>query len=167
VFLIAFILQFSLNQVEALLSAYDEAFLPNHTAFFLGKKVGDSFSLAPLKEFDAFSNGADDVGLISLLCTPCIHHFQIYLCVCDPCNLDDHPGWPVRIFLTLAAFHWFVESRSQLLFTKFIFRSEKLGGVANILCLRDRFKDGVRCVRHSLVFTVDLPSIAGQTGVRL
>lgn len=47
--------------MEQLLIAYDKEFLPSHVAFFLGKKTKTSFLLAPLKYFDDFYSGDDEV----------------------------------------------------------------------------------------------------------
>ena len=44
------------------------------------------------------------------------------------------------------------------------YRADKLGGEAEIVCLRDRTKDGQREVGHSIVFKVSLPSISELTG---
>ncbi|XP_071082043.1 ubiquitin-like modifier-activating enzyme ATG7 [Haliotis cracherodii] len=65
---------------------------------------------------------------------------------CDPCSLDKHPGWPLRNFLTLIAHRW----------------GDKLGEI-EVLCLRDRTRDGVRDISHSLVLSITLTSLSAQT----
>ena len=66
------------------------------------------------------------------------------LCFCDPCTSEEHPGWPLRNLLILAARVW-------------------KGASVDVLCLRDRSYEGVRHVGHSLYLEeVALPDLSGQ-----
>ncbi|XP_066526436.1 ubiquitin-like modifier-activating enzyme ATG7 [Hoplias malabaricus] len=68
---------------------------------------------------------------------------QVTVGVYDPCTLPQHPGWPLRNFLVLLASKW----GSQL-------------DVVEVVCFRDRTLQGIRSVRHSIVFQVKLPSLS-------
>lgn len=68
---------------------------------------------------------------------------KILLGFCDPCTLSMHPGWPLRNILALVAYHW----------------SDELKNKVEVICLRDRYKDGVRQISHSIVLNVSLPSV--------
>ena len=35
-------------------------------------------------------------------------YFKVLVGFADPSNLDDNPGWPLRNFLTLISYHWYV-----------------------------------------------------------
>ncbi|KAI0214927.1 Ubiquitin-like modifier-activating enzyme ATG7 [Lamellibrachia satsuma] len=72
---------------------------------------------------------------------------KLLLCFCDPCTLDGYPGWPLRNLLTLTAVHW----------------AEKLHNEVEVICFRDRFKDGNRNVSHSIVMTLHVPSVGNKT----
>ncbi|XP_064633956.1 ubiquitin-like modifier-activating enzyme ATG7 isoform X1 [Lineus longissimus] len=61
------------------------------------------------------------------------------LCFCDPCTLEKHPGWPLRNLLTLAAYNW-----------------SSADNEFEVICYRDRMKDGLRSTVHSIVFKVKL-----------
>jgi len=62
---------------------------------------------------------------------------------CDPCTLRMHPGWPLRNLLTLIAHHW----------------RNYIPDTVEIVCLRDRTKDGQRSVLHSIVLNLQIPEI--------
>uniref|UniRef100_A0A667FTW2 Ubiquitin-like modifier-activating enzyme ATG7 n=1 Tax=Lynx canadensis TaxID=61383 RepID=A0A667FTW2_LYNCA len=68
---------------------------------------------------------------------------QITIGVYDPCNLAQHPGWPLRNLLVLAAHRWSSSFQS-----------------VEVLCFRDRTMQGVRDIAHSIVFEVKLPEMA-------
>ncbi|XP_069062758.1 ubiquitin-like modifier-activating enzyme ATG7 [Pleurodeles waltl] len=63
--------------------------------------------------------------------------------VYDPCTLSKYPGWPLRNLLVLAAFKRGTHPRS-----------------VEVLCFRDRTMQGVRDIKHSIIFEVNLPYIA-------
>ncbi|XP_077991416.1 ubiquitin-like modifier-activating enzyme ATG7 [Glandiceps talaboti] len=65
---------------------------------------------------------------------------------CDPSTVDNYPGWPLRNLLTLIAYHW----------------ADQLDEV-QVLCFRDRARDGKREINHSLVLHLNVPSIANMT----
>ncbi|ESO95826.1 hypothetical protein LOTGIDRAFT_116619 [Lottia gigantea] len=65
---------------------------------------------------------------------------------CDPCTLENHPGWPLRNFLLLIAYTW----------------ADKLE-TCNILCFRDKSRDGKREISHSLMLNVQLPKLDKET----
>ncbi|XP_069500022.1 ubiquitin-like modifier-activating enzyme ATG7 isoform X2 [Ambystoma mexicanum] len=63
--------------------------------------------------------------------------------VYDPCTLSLYPGWPLRNLLVLAAF--------------------KRGNhphTIEVLCFRDRTMQGVRDIKHSIIFEIKLPQMA-------
>lgn len=66
---------------------------------------------------------------------------------CDPCTLRMHPGWPLRNLVALIAHHW----RSHVEDT------------IEVICLRDRTKDGRRAVSHSIVLNLQIPEILPNT----
>ncbi|XP_013775527.1 ubiquitin-like modifier-activating enzyme ATG7 [Limulus polyphemus] len=57
----------------------------------------------------------------------------------DPCTLKENPGWPLRNLLALVSYHW-GKDRSEW----------------EVLCFRDRVKDGKRSSSHSLLLQVKL-----------
>jgi len=62
---------------------------------------------------------------------------------CDPCTLRMHPGWPLRNLLALIAHHW----------------QNYIQDTVEVVCLRDRTKDGRRTVLHSIVLNLQIPEI--------
>ena len=62
---------------------------------------------------------------------------------CDPCTLRMHPGWPLRNLLALIAHHW----------------PNYVQDTVEVICLRDRTKDGRRTVLHSIVLNLQIPEI--------
>ena len=72
--------------------------------------------------------------------------FQVCFGFADPSTLEGHPGWPLRNYLMLIAYHYGND------------------GTADVLCFRDRSKDGVRDISHSLLLSVNLPQITDLTG---
>ena len=66
---------------------------------------------------------------------------------CDPCTLRMHPGWPLRNLLTLIARHW----------------QTFLPDTVEVVCLRDRTKDGRRSILHSIVLKLQMPEISTNT----
>ena len=67
---------------------------------------------------------------------------RFFLCFCDPSNFDSHPGWPLRNLLTLYAVRF----------------AAALPDV-DVICYRDRRKDGIRSVGKSLVLRLTVPKI--------
>ncbi|XP_078597053.1 ubiquitin-like modifier-activating enzyme ATG7 [Branchiostoma floridae x Branchiostoma japonicum] len=65
---------------------------------------------------------------------------------CDPCTLDKHPGWPLRNLLALVAYKW----------------SDRIDEL-EILCFRDRVREGVRDSSHSLLLQVNMAAVQSQT----
>ncbi|GAB6029891.1 Autophagy protein 7 [Chamberlinius hualienensis] len=65
---------------------------------------------------------------------------KIVFGICDPCTLEKHPGWPLRNYLTL------------------ILNRIKKEGPLEILCFRQRFKEGVREINHSIILKIEVPS---------
>ncbi|KAL8594890.1 hypothetical protein ACOMHN_038453 [Nucella lapillus] len=62
---------------------------------------------------------------------------------CDPSTLDSNPGWPLRNLITLLAFHCGSQVKD-----------------IEVVCFRDRSRQGQREVRHSLVVSVKLSPVA-------
>ncbi|XP_048742795.2 ubiquitin-like modifier-activating enzyme ATG7 isoform X2 [Ostrea edulis] len=67
---------------------------------------------------------------------------EIYFGVCDPSTIEDYPGWPLRNFLVLISHHWKGDLKN-----------------VNILCMRDRTRDGSRDISHSLVLSISIPEM--------
>ncbi|UJR31382.1 hypothetical protein I4U23_018876 [Adineta vaga] len=65
--------------------------------------------------------------------------------ISDPSTDPTHPGWPVRNLLTLLYYH--LQSVEQL----------------NVICWRERFRDGQRYVNHSLYLQLKPESIRNLT----
>ena len=63
---------------------------------------------------------------------------KVWLCMADPSNNPDHPGWPLRNMLLLAAKQWQVSELS-------------------VLCVRDH--RGKLDAKRSLFLNVNLPHI--------
>jgi len=66
---------------------------------------------------------------------------------CDPCTLRMHPGWPLRNLLALIAHHW----------------RNDIQDTVEVVCLRDRTKDGRRSILHSIVLNLQIPEISPNT----
>ncbi|XP_071179082.1 ubiquitin-like modifier-activating enzyme ATG7 [Mytilus edulis] len=66
---------------------------------------------------------------------------KIFFGFADPCTLDSNPGWPLRNYLLYISYHWGDKFKN-----------------AEILCFRDRSKDGVRDVSHSIILTLNISS---------
>ena len=66
---------------------------------------------------------------------------------CDPCTLRMHPGWPLRNLLALIAHHW----------------RNCIQDTVEVVCLRDRTKDGRRTISHSIVLNLQIPEILPNT----
>ncbi|KAK3102511.1 hypothetical protein FSP39_011882 [Pinctada imbricata] len=70
-----------------------------------------------------------------------VENSKVYFGFADPCTLDVHPGWPLRNYLMLIGYH-----------------CAHLQNI-DVLCLRDRSKDGVRDVSHSLLMSVRMSNV--------
>lgn len=116
---------FNPDQIKSLQKQYDTLTkkVP-HLAFFLVIQDGSSVKVQTLESADKVSNKS-----------------KIFYAFCDPCNLDQHPGWPLRNYLALIASHWPSEAP------------------VSILCCRDRSREGQRSCLHSIVLEVNLPSM--------
>ncbi|XP_036593988.1 ubiquitin-like modifier-activating enzyme ATG7 isoform X2 [Trichosurus vulpecula] len=127
--------KFSPSQIQALECAYDN----------LCQAEGVTALPYFLIKYDVNS------VLVSLL-KHCSDFFQdqrkkITVGVYDPCNLAQYPGWPLRNLLVLAAYKW----------------SDRFQSV-EVLCFRDRTLQGVRDITHSIIFEVQLPQLAYNSG---
>ena len=111
--------------------------------------------------YDAFRSQKDFTGLFLLKCdsgelklSNLTEHASLYadgtrpvLCLCDPCTSEEHPGWPLRNLLILAARVW-------------------KGACVDVLCLRDRSYEGIRHAEHSLYLEeVVLPDLSQREEV--
>ncbi|EDV24953.1 uncharacterized protein TRIADDRAFT_56400 [Trichoplax adhaerens] len=65
--------------------------------------------------------------------------------MCDPSTLHTNPGWPLRNLLILIGTHW-----------------KKSGDRVQIICLRDKTREGARSISHSITFTVFIPKILNK-----
>jgi len=68
----------------------------------------------------------------------------------DPSTMEDYPGWPLRNYLTLIAYHWANQFKDN---------------VVEILCYRDRTLHGVRTVLHSLHLKIKLEPVQVQPNI--
>ncbi|XP_076807173.1 ubiquitin-like modifier-activating enzyme ATG7 isoform X1 [Clavelina lepadiformis] len=68
---------------------------------------------------------------------------KIIFAYCDPSTIPGYPGWPLRNYLSLIAYHW----------------SAQLSQTVDIICYRDRPQDGKRNISHSLCFSLNVSTI--------
>ncbi|XP_072929053.1 ubiquitin-like modifier-activating enzyme ATG7 [Hemitrygon akajei] len=126
--------KFSTSQIQTLQEAYDELCQKEETTAI-------PYFLAKYTE--------DSVSLTSLRNWNEFFKGQtkVTVGVYDPCTLTQYPGWPLRNLLILIAYNWgsFLDS-------------------LEVLCFRDRTMQGVRDIRHSIVFEIKLPQLAPVTG---
>lgn len=119
------------KQIQALEHAYDDLCRTEGVTalpYFLFKYDGDTVLVSLLKHYSDFFQG---------------QRTKLTVGVYDPCNLAQHPGWPLRNFLVLAAHRWSGSFQS-----------------VEVLCFRDRTMQGARDVTHSIIFEVKLPEMA-------
>uniref|UniRef100_H3A245 Ubiquitin-like modifier-activating enzyme ATG7 n=2 Tax=Latimeria chalumnae TaxID=7897 RepID=H3A245_LATCH len=126
--------RFSPSQVEALKKAYDDLCYTEGVA-------GIPFFLMKYSD--------NSVTLTSLRKWNdfCKEQTKVTVGVYDPCTLSQYPGWPLRNLLILIAYKWGV-----LLHT------------LEVLCFRDRTMQGVRDIKHSIIFEIKLPRMAESPG---
>ena len=74
---------------------------------------------------------------------------QVTLCVCDASVRADNPGWTVRNILALFAFH----ARHTLDYRRL-----------QVVCFRERFRDGLRDISHSIVLDLRVVYTPNQSG---
>nr|XP_022299462.1 ubiquitin-like modifier-activating enzyme ATG7 [Crassostrea virginica] len=67
---------------------------------------------------------------------------EVYFGFCDPSTIEDYPGWPLRNFLMLISYHW----------------KGSLENI-NVLCIRDRSRDGNRDISHSVLLSLNVPDV--------
>ncbi|KAI6657889.1 hypothetical protein LOD99_15607 [Oopsacas minuta] len=118
--------------IQKFTHVYD-GFRPQHnfSGVFLLKNNSGEFNLAKLSDHSTFYSEGD----------------MPILCYCDPCTSEEHPGWPLRNLLILAARIW-------------------KGKSIDVLCLRDRSYEGVRHIGHSLyIEEVVLPDLSQRDEV--
>ncbi|XP_076469182.1 ubiquitin-like modifier-activating enzyme ATG7 [Babylonia areolata] len=121
--------RFNSQQVGSLLESYDQ-FQRQGEGFenyFILVEEGDSVTVQP----------------VSAITQALADKKKVLAGFCDPSTLDSNPGWPLRNFISLLAFH----CGSQL-------------ADLEVMCLRDRSRQGQREVTHSLVLSVKLSSLA-------
>uniref|UniRef100_A0A8I6AFU8 Ubiquitin-like modifier-activating enzyme ATG7 n=1 Tax=Rattus norvegicus TaxID=10116 RepID=A0A8I6AFU8_RAT len=119
------------KQIQALEHAYDDLCRTEGVTalpYFLFKYDDDTVLVSLLKHYSDFFQG---------------QRTKLTVGVYDPCNLTQHPGWPLRNFLVLAAHRWSGSFQS-----------------VEVLCFRDRTMQGARDVTHSIIFEVKLPEMA-------
>uniref|UniRef100_A0A673TBC9 Ubiquitin-like modifier-activating enzyme ATG7 n=2 Tax=Suricata suricatta TaxID=37032 RepID=A0A673TBC9_SURSU len=123
--------RFSPKQIQALERAYDDLCQTEGVPalpYFLIKYDENMVLVSLLKHYSDFFQD---------------QRTKIMIGVYDPCNLAQHPGWPLRNLLVLAAHRWSSSFQS-----------------VEVLCFRDRTMQGVRDIAHSIVFEVKLPEMA-------
>ncbi|OQV14553.1 Ubiquitin-like modifier-activating enzyme ATG7 [Hypsibius exemplaris] len=105
------------------------------------------------KEQNAFliahdADGAMEILLIRDLPLIVKDNRKVTLCVCDPSVRADNPGWTVRNVLAMFAYH---------------VRSSPEYRRVQLVCFRQRFRDGLRDVSHSLVLDLRIVFTPNQT----
>lgn len=123
--------RFSPKQIQALEHAYDDLCQTEGVPalpYFLIKYDENMVLVSLLKHYSDFFQD---------------QRTKITIGVYDPCNLAQHPGWPLRNLLVLAAHRW-----------SSCFQS------VEVLCFRDRTMQGMRDIAHSIIFEVKLPEMA-------
>ncbi|KAK6176592.1 hypothetical protein SNE40_014847 [Patella caerulea] len=121
----------STEQIENLVKNYDQ-FQAQFTSFhgyFVISSLEDDLAVIELQHTDTLLAAGKKVTFV----------------FCDPCTLENHPGWPLRNFLVLIAKKW----------------GNKMESV-NVLCFRDRSRDGVRDISHSLLLNIKLEKLDDQ-----
>uniref|UniRef100_H3A244 Ubiquitin-like modifier-activating enzyme ATG7 n=1 Tax=Latimeria chalumnae TaxID=7897 RepID=H3A244_LATCH len=124
--------------VEALKKAYDDLCYTEGVAgipFFLMKYSDNSVTLTSLRKWNDF----------------CKEQTKVTVGVYDPCTLSQYPGWPLRNLLILIAYkctQWTTVYYHTL----------------EVLCFRDRTMQGVRDIKHSIIFEIKLPRMAESPG---
>nr|QDA69641.1 ubiquitin-like modifier-activating protein ATG7 [Crassostrea gigas] len=115
------------EEMEQFLQAYDtfQDAYPTYQGFFVAVLSKGNIVIEDVKHMNKFENTQ-----------------EVYFGFCDPSNIEDYPGWPLRNFLMLISYHW----------------KGDLRGV-NVLCLRDRSRDGTRDISHSLLLSLNVPDI--------
>lgn len=137
--------------------AFPAALHPDNTLFTqdpvqLDDSPLKSKSSSVIEAFDGYCNpggkaffllkiNGEEASVHPLKDFPALHSTgaKIFLGFCDPSTLETNPGWPLRNLLVLAAVRW------SHLTKKF-----------DVLCLRDRVRNGKRSIGHSLVLSVEL-----------
>ncbi|KAK7102668.1 ubiquitin-like modifier-activating enzyme ATG7 [Littorina saxatilis] len=124
--------RFSPQQVASLLESYDAYQLqkPQFENYFILVEEGDTVTVR-------------DVATITQALAD---KKKVLAGFCDPCTLETNPGWPLRNFITLLAFHCANELKDL-----------------EVVCFRDRSRQGQREVTHSLVISIKLSSVAELT----
>ncbi|XP_071960528.1 ubiquitin-like modifier-activating enzyme ATG7 [Antedon mediterranea] len=116
----------------------------------------DSFKSA----YDAFSKEHPGIGFFiikesddgfSLSPPKCWKEYfnnqkKVSIGFCDPCTLESNPGWPLRNYLALISYHW-GDSLDEL----------------EVVCYRDRTREGKRSIGHSVVLRIKITSMKEQT----
>lgn len=120
-------------QIASLQSSYDSLIVDGlGPGFFLIKLSQSVVTVSHIRDWNAF-------------CSDCDSEFMVGFS--DPCTMSQNPGWPLRNFLALLAYHWGSAMTS-----------------IKILCLRDQVRSGKRDTSHSLLLNVKLPSFS-KTGI--
>lgn len=110
---------FNLLQIENFITCYEKySKSPEDMGYFAITINDDAIELHALHEFNSLRSKPG----------------KILFGFCDPCTLENHPGWPLRNLLALIAYHW-----------------PDVVQDVEVLCFRERFKDGVREISHSIV----------------
>ncbi|XP_030061608.1 ubiquitin-like modifier-activating enzyme ATG7 isoform X1 [Microcaecilia unicolor] len=125
--------KFSASQIQGLQAAYDDFCQKEGLSaihYFTVKYTETSVSLFPLKKLNEFLKNEKK---------------KVTIGVYDPCTLSHYPGWPLRNLLALATY--ICDRGSHLLSVE-------------VLCFRDRTMQGVRDIKHSIIFEIELPQKA-------
>ncbi|XP_072026829.1 ubiquitin-like modifier-activating enzyme ATG7 isoform X2 [Amphiura filiformis] len=119
------------EQLQQLQTSYDTLVTAHEgkpVAFFLVYQDGDNICTAPLTEYDNIRGS-----------------HKVTFAFCDPCTLEHYPGWPLRNYLALIAYHW---------------GDHFSGQDVPVLCFRDRTREGIRSSSHSVMLSLKLPSLS-------
>lgn len=115
---------FNDEQVMQFLQSYDSLPTLSDKAFFI-VHISSSDTVSVLK-LNQFSSEKLNSG-------------KVLLGFADPSTMESNPGWPLRNFLSLAAFHWSKDKTSW-----------------EVLCFRECIKDGSRLCGHSVIFSIKI-----------
>lgn len=90
----------------------------------------------------------------------------------DPNSQSLFPGWLLRNYLALLSFNKYFTNKKKLLklvnkLNLIFYSKNQSRKTVEILSFRDRYKNGVRTVDHSLVFEIELNHIDDVTTTQL
>ncbi|KAJ7379526.1 Autophagy protein 7 [Desmophyllum pertusum] len=117
---------FTPTQIASLQSSYDSLSADGlGPGLFLVKVSESVVTVGRINEWETFFSVDDSEVLVGFA---------------DPCTMPHNPGWPLRNFIALLAYHWGSTVKN-----------------VKVLCWRDQVRSGKRETSHSLVLNIKLP----------